>query len=53
MIHYEYSYIDEVMKFVKTQDKTAIPEEFARKAILNCFSKISMSKTAEVNIGLK
>lgn len=48
MLHYDDSYVDKVMKYVENQDKTQIVDEFSKKSILNCFAKISMTKTAEV-----
>ena len=48
MLHYDDSYVDKVMKYIENQDKTQVVDEFSKKSILNCFAKISMTKTAEV-----
>jgi len=48
MLHYDENYVDKVMKYVENQDKAQVVDEFSKKAILNCFAKISMTKTAEV-----
>jgi len=50
MIHYDNSHIDKVMKYIESQENAQIVDEFSKKTILNCFSKISMTKTAEVII---
>ena len=54
MVHHDFDYIDSVMEYVdKTQtEKSDMIQDFAKRAILNCFSKISMTKTAEVNLNL-
>lgn len=49
MLHYDNSYVDKVMKFVEAQEQPQVVDQFSKKSILNCFSKISMTKTAEVN----
>ncbi len=48
MLHYEISFIDKVSSYVEAKQGQEMIEEFSRKSILNCFSKISMTKTAEV-----
>jgi len=48
MLHYDNNYVDKVLKLVESQQNQGIIEEFSKKSILNCFSKISMTKTAEV-----
>jgi hypothetical protein len=49
MLHYDDSWVDKVMKYVENQqEKTQVVDEFSKKSILNCFAKISMTKTAEV-----
>ena len=51
MIHHDFEYQDRVMEYVDKSltDRNDIIQAFAKRAILNCFSKISMTKTAEVN----
>lgn len=51
MVYHDFDYIDSVMQYVDKSltDKNEILQDFAKRAILNCFSKISMTKTAEVN----
>lgn len=46
MLHYDDSWVDKVMKHVENQQEKI--DEFSKKSILNCFAKISMTKTAEV-----
>lgn len=52
MVYHDFDYQDRVMEFVDKSltDRNDIIQDFAKRAILNCFSKISMTKTAEVNI---
>merc|ERR1712032_664223 len=49
MFYHDYEYQDKIMEFVDTtlSDKNDIIQDMAKRAILNCFSKISMTKTAE------
>ncbi len=48
MLHYDNAWVDKVLNFVESQDKAQVVDEFSKKSILNCFAKISMTKTAEV-----
>ena len=51
MVHHDYEYMDSVMTYVDKSltERNDIIQDFAKRAILNCFTKISMTKTAEVN----
>jgi hypothetical protein len=51
MVHHDFDYIDSVMEYVDKSltERNDIIADFAKRAILNCFTKISMKKTAEVN----
>ena len=52
MVHHDFDYIDSVMVYVDKSltEKNDIIQDFAKRALLNCFSKISMTKTAEVKL---
>jgi hypothetical protein len=51
MFYHDYEYQDKVMEFVDTTltEKNDIIADMAKRAILNCFTKISMTQTAKVN----
>ena len=49
MLYHEPEYINRVSKFLEEKEKTEWVQDFSRKTILNCYAKISMIKTAEVN----
>lgn len=50
MVYHDFEYIDSVMGHVDKAltERNDIIADFAKRAILNCFTKISMTKTAEV-----
>jgi hypothetical protein len=50
MVHHDFEYMDSVMKYVDKSltERNDMIQDFVKRAILNCFTKISMTKTAEV-----
>ena len=50
MVYHDYDYQDQVMEHVDKSltERNDIIQDFAKRAILNCFTKISMTKTAQL-----
>lgn len=51
MVHHDFEYMDSVYEQVDSSitERNDRITDFVKRAILNCFTKISMKKTAEVN----